>query len=62
MFLFRAFDMYVIKVLGGHPKGKHQKSIPSLLRGKLIHLCVKVITEVLLHRCSTLKYSSSLRR
>jgi hypothetical protein len=22
MFLFRAFDMYVVKVLGGHPKDK----------------------------------------
>jgi hypothetical protein len=23
MFMFRAFDMYVIKLLGGHPKEKH---------------------------------------
>jgi hypothetical protein len=22
MFLFRAFDLYVVKVLGGHPKDK----------------------------------------
>jgi hypothetical protein len=25
MFLFRAFDTYVVKVLAGHPKGKCQK-------------------------------------
>jgi hypothetical protein len=25
MFLFRAFDMYVVKVLGGHPKDKRQQ-------------------------------------
>jgi hypothetical protein len=25
MFLFRAFDMYVIKVLGGHPKDKRRQ-------------------------------------
>jgi hypothetical protein len=24
MFLFRAFDTYVVKVLGGHPKVNHQ--------------------------------------
>ncbi len=23
MFLFRAFDLYVVKMLGGHPKDKH---------------------------------------
>jgi hypothetical protein len=25
MFLFRDFDMYVVKVLGGYPKDKHQQ-------------------------------------
>jgi hypothetical protein len=25
MFLFRAFDTYIVTVLGGHPKGKCQK-------------------------------------
>jgi hypothetical protein len=25
MFLFRAFDMYMVKMLGGHPKDKHQQ-------------------------------------
>jgi hypothetical protein len=25
MFLFRDFEMYVVKMLGGHPKGKHRQ-------------------------------------
>jgi hypothetical protein len=25
MFLFRDFDTYMVKVLGGHPQGKHRK-------------------------------------
>jgi hypothetical protein len=25
MFLFRTFDTYVVKVLGGHPKEKHRR-------------------------------------
>jgi hypothetical protein len=25
MLLFRSFDKYMVKVLGGHPQGKHQK-------------------------------------
>jgi hypothetical protein len=25
MFLFRAFDTYVVNVLGGHPKEKHRE-------------------------------------